>query len=167
MQTPSFKSDSERLPSHFTASGIVIELDHILLVHHKRIGAWVPPGGHIEEGEYPHETCVREVLEETGLAVEVVCETMPDTQNREAFFPPQPLCLHIVKATEKGSDCFHLDLAYLCRIVPRPSALPSLSQNGEECRWLKLDRLADVLLAKNVSELVQLALSKSRAGVIL
>src|SRR5271168_4512573 len=119
MQTPYRRPSSEptanskRLPNHFTASGIVIELGHILMVHHQRIGAWLPPGGHIEEGEYPHDACVREVFEETGLKVEVLSEPTPETGRSDAFFPPQPLCLHIVKATEKGSDCFHLDLAYM------------------------------------------------------
>jgi 8-oxo-dGTP diphosphatase len=158
---------SERLPNHFTASGIVIELDHILLVHHKRIGAWLPPGGHIEEGEYPHEACIREILEETGLGVEVISQPMPETASRDAFFPPQPLCLHIVKATEKGSDCFHLDLAYICRVSGGPlDSLPGLSEAGQECRWVKLERLSELLLAKNVTELVQLARAKSQTGVI-
>ena len=172
MQTPDRKPNaqsctgSEPLPSHFTASGIVIELDHILLVHHKRIGAWLPPGGHIEEGEFPHETCIREIFEETGLAVEVVSEPTPETASSDAFFPPQPLCLHIVKATEKGSACFHLDLAYMCRVKAASDSLPVLSQAGQECRWVKLDRLSELLLAKNVTDLVQLALAKSQTGVI-
>jgi 8-oxo-dGTP diphosphatase len=174
MQTPSFRKETElsatpateALPSHFTVSAIVIELDHILLVHHKRIGAWLPPGGHIEEGELPHQACLREVLEETGLKVEVASEAVPETNCPDAFFPPQPFCLHIVKATEKGSACFHLDLAYICKVAPPPHALPDLSQAGEECRWVKLDRLSELLLAKNVTELVQLARAKSRTGVI-
>ena len=33
---------------------------------------WLPPGGHIERDELPHECAVREVLEETGLDVELV-----------------------------------------------------------------------------------------------
>ena len=33
--------------------------------------AWLPPGGHIEVNEDPIEAVLREVLEETGLEVEV------------------------------------------------------------------------------------------------
>jgi 8-oxo-dGTP pyrophosphatase MutT (NUDIX family) len=156
----------ERLPNHFTASGIVIEFDHILLVHHKGIGAWLPPGGHIEAGEYPHEACVREVFEETGLKVDVLSTPMPVTVSNDAFFPPQPLCLHIVKAAEKGTDCFHLDLAYICRATPALLCLPILSPDGHECRWVELNLLSELVLAKNVTELVQLALAKYQAGVI-
>ena len=33
------------------------------------MGIWLQPGGHIETGEAPEHAAVREVREETGLAV--------------------------------------------------------------------------------------------------
>lgn len=42
--------------------------DKIVLVHHAKSGL-VPVGGHIEEGETPEQTVVREVLEETNMKV--------------------------------------------------------------------------------------------------
>src|ERR1700728_4814961 len=54
---------------HFTASAVVMEQSHILLVHHRRIGAWLPPGGHIEENELPHQAAIRETKEETGIDI--------------------------------------------------------------------------------------------------
>ena len=92
------------LPHHFTASGIVVCHDHILLVNHKRIGAWVPPGGHIEPDEMPEETVVREILEETGVAVEVLSEPLPQTAGDEAFFLASPLYVQSVLAIEKGGN---------------------------------------------------------------
>ena len=39
----------------------------ILLVHHRRLGTWLPVGGEIEAGETPLEAARRELVEETGL----------------------------------------------------------------------------------------------------
>ena len=43
----------------------------ILLTRRTDNGRWCLPGGHMEAGESMAETCVREVLEETGLQVKV------------------------------------------------------------------------------------------------
>ena len=39
----------------------------VLLHLHRKLGMWLPPGGHIERDELPDEAAVREVLEETGV----------------------------------------------------------------------------------------------------
>jgi 8-oxo-dGTP pyrophosphatase MutT (NUDIX family) len=41
----------------------------VLLVDHKNARLWLPTGGHVEEGEDPRATVVRELKEELGLAV--------------------------------------------------------------------------------------------------
>jgi ADP-ribose pyrophosphatase YjhB (NUDIX family) len=75
------KSPRHQIPSHFTASGIVIEQGHLLLVNHRRIGAWVPPGGHIEADELPEECAAREILEETGVEVEIISRPSPQNDD--------------------------------------------------------------------------------------
>jgi 8-oxo-dGTP pyrophosphatase MutT (NUDIX family) len=52
-----------------TASGTLIHQGKILLIKHKKLGIWLTPGGHIEPGEMPHQTAVREFWEETGIKV--------------------------------------------------------------------------------------------------
>ena len=150
----------EPLPQHFTASAVVVEKGHILLVHHRRIGAWLPPGGHIDEFELPHEAAVREVFEETGIAVEIISEAIPDTGSNEAFFLPQPLCMHNVKAFEKGNHVHHLDLAFLCRTIDRHT-LPAIvvSDEVQNAAWVKLEDVSELNLAKNVKEALSLALA--------
>jgi 8-oxo-dGTP diphosphatase len=157
----------ETIPSHFTASAIVSALGHILLVHHKKIGAWVPPGGHINQTEMPHEAAVREVYEETGVKVEVLSEQTPTTGDSKAFFPPQPLCIHTVEAFEDKAYVYHLDLAYLCKPISLGILLPKISYSQEvnEARWFTLEEVSDVTkitLAKNVPELIALAQTKMK-----
>ena len=39
----------------------------VLLGDHLKSGLWLPPGGHVEEGEDPRDTVRREALEELGI----------------------------------------------------------------------------------------------------
>jgi 8-oxo-dGTP pyrophosphatase MutT (NUDIX family) len=152
------------IPQHFTASGVVLYKDHVLLVHHRRLGAWLPPGGHIEEGELPPDAACREVLEETGLPVRILSSFVPDTGDDESFIMDQPLCLHNVCAFEGGQNVYHMDIAYLMepKNPPEKGELPQLSHNAEVkgAEWVHVERLKELTVAKNVHEVVALALEK-------
>jgi len=57
---------------HFTASCWITSTGKpkkILLIHHKKLGRWLQPGGHIEKFENPVVAAIREVREETGLEI--------------------------------------------------------------------------------------------------
>jgi ADP-ribose pyrophosphatase YjhB (NUDIX family) len=58
----------------FGASALVLDEtgERILLTRRADNGRWCMPGGRMEPGESVAEACVREILEETGLEVEVV-----------------------------------------------------------------------------------------------
>ena len=52
---------------HVTASCFVVSGRGVILHLHRRLGIWVQPGGHIDEGEEPAAAALRECEEETGL----------------------------------------------------------------------------------------------------
>lgn len=63
---------------HFCASAFVINSERkILLVKHHNFDKWLQPGGHMEEGETPEETAIREVFEETGIRIHLIGEHFP------------------------------------------------------------------------------------------
>jgi 8-oxo-dGTP pyrophosphatase MutT (NUDIX family) len=84
--------------SEFThAGGIVVRSDpqgHRFLLVQSRSNPehWVLPKGHIDPGETPEQTAVREVREEAGVVGEIVCEvgvdryTLPDEEVRSLYF---------------------------------------------------------------------------------
>ena len=54
---------------HFVATCYVVDDGATLLHEHEKLGMWLPPGGHVDRDELPHEAALRETYEETGLAL--------------------------------------------------------------------------------------------------
>jgi 8-oxo-dGTP pyrophosphatase MutT (NUDIX family) len=61
-----------RTEHHRSAGGIVVRGDRVLLIATQNGRRWQLPKGHIEAGESPEQTAVREVREETGVTGRVV-----------------------------------------------------------------------------------------------
>jgi 8-oxo-dGTP pyrophosphatase MutT (NUDIX family) len=118
---------------HLTASTIVVSELGVLLHIHKRLGIWLQPGGHIDAGERPWETAVRETLEETGV---------------NARHPASGPALVHVDVMPAANEHVHYDLRYLTLAPP----LPPRPAPGEstQVRWFTWDQameVADVGLA--------------------
>lgn len=75
---------------HFTASVWILNKSNpkkMLLVHHKKLGKWQQPGGHIEQFENAIETAVREVKEETGLDISFLLKQIRIIDKEGSFLP--------------------------------------------------------------------------------
>ncbi|MDA8195676.1 MAG: NUDIX domain-containing protein [Actinomycetota bacterium] len=85
------------MPRHATASAMVVGPRGIILHKHKKFNAWIQPGGHIDPGESPWDSALREGIEETGLQLAHPNHT--------------PLLFHI--SCHQAGEHFHLDSQYL------------------------------------------------------
>jgi 8-oxo-dGTP pyrophosphatase MutT (NUDIX family) len=109
--------DSRRPGRHFTVAVFVAWEGKVLLHHHPKLCMWLPPGGHIERDELPDDAAVREVLEETGLEVELVGERRDDVEDPVQLHRPAGVQLENI-----GPGHQHIDLIYFAR--PRgPTAI--------------------------------------------
>jgi 8-oxo-dGTP pyrophosphatase MutT (NUDIX family) len=107
---------SSSSPRHFTATAFVVRGDATLLHWHRRLGQWMPPGGHIEPDEDPATAALREVLEETGLA----CEIVPTSRPLSFDYPKQlaaPYTILLEDIPGPDEPHKHIDLIYFVRPV--------------------------------------------------
>jgi 8-oxo-dGTP pyrophosphatase MutT (NUDIX family) len=125
--------------------------DKVLVIHHNRLGVWLPPGGELQAGETPLEAAVRELQEETGLT-----GRFPRT-SEVAGVPPGFIGYEEHPAGSKGQ---HLNFVFVCDVdgdVVRP--------NDEFTRW-RWVTLADGPWDEappNVGQLAAIALAAPRA----
>lgn len=147
---------------HFTASGIIIDEEKVLLVHHKKLDVWLYPGGHIEENENPDETLLREVKEETGLEVEIISykdESLSDKKN-------DVLSLHLPYAflCELVGDHYHNDLIYLCK-VKKKNKLKFDKNESNDIGFFSHEELKNLKLFNNFRVLLKKVLNEKTGGL--
>ncbi len=146
MSPPVSKLESDNLLKHFVATALMVRDDRILLIHHKRIGLWLPPGGHIEAREEPVAALRREVREETGLEIEILHESVDPLASDEVVqVLPLPHHIQVERMADGPHD--HIDLVYLCRVRPGEA------QGNEESlglRWFTREDLASTDIVENV-----------------
>lgn len=60
------------MKTDLTVAGYAVNNNKILLIKHKKLRLWLPPGGHIERHETPTQAVKREFKEETNLEVKLL-----------------------------------------------------------------------------------------------
>ena len=124
------------LTRHFTATGFVVHAGRVLLHWHPKVGAWLPPGGHVEPNEDPVQAVVREVREETGVEAEVVNLAQPLALDYpHQVEPPVTIMVEDINDPVDGFH-HHIDMIYFCRLAGPPEPL------NPGWVWVSRERLA-------------------------
>ena len=113
----------------FTVSLFIVQGGKVLLVHHKKLDAWLPIGGHIELDEDPEQAAYREALEECGLEIELMGERQPTTgPGTRALIRPRFMDIHRVSPTHE-----HIGIIYLAR--PKGGTVTLAAGEHYDIRW--------------------------------
>jgi 8-oxo-dGTP pyrophosphatase MutT (NUDIX family) len=134
-------TQERRMERQFTATVYIVENDRVLLIHHKKLRTWLPPGGHIDPNETPPEAAKREAFEETGLEIEFIPQEniWIDRWNAKSFERPY-LCLLENIPEHKGVPAHqHMDLVYLAR--PSGGQLRHNDEETHDIRWFSWEEL--------------------------
>src|ERR1043165_8004459 len=117
----------------FTATTFVVHEERTLLLYHRKLQMWLPPGGHIDPHELPDQAALREVREESGLEVDLL-----DTGYMLGAVRvlPQPYCV-LLENISPGHQ--HIDLIYFARVSG--GRLAPAEREAQAARWYNWEEL--------------------------
>lgn len=136
----------------FTVTGFVVFNQKVLLILHKKLGLWLPPGGHIELDEDPEEALLREIREECGMEVSIWGEKPRVLSERT-----KPLHVPAFMDIHKISDSHrHVGLQYFCTTSSDAFTLNQDELN--DIRWFSEADLDTIELLPEIKQYAQAAL---------
>ncbi len=113
-------------PQHLVSYFALVDHDHLLLVDHINAQLWLPNGGHVDPGEHPRTTVIREAKEELGINAE--------------FLSDRPLFLTMTETVGKTAGHVDVSLWYALR-GNRSTAMMLDYSEFHSARWFHLDAI--------------------------
>lgn len=142
-------SDAQ-LTRDLAVSVFVVWRSRVLLHYHPKLGLWLPPGGHVEENELPDEAAVREVLEESGVEVELEWEPPITAPGPRQLARPRGVQLERI-----GPSHEHVDLIYFAR--PKAGYAGGVAGEAGLFAWYDLEAARALGLTPEMRAWVELA----------
>ena len=120
--------------SHYTTSVFIIKKGQILFLKQDRSQYWLLPSGHINDNELPHEAAIREVLEETGLKIELL--EKPDEKSKTKIVIPLPLPHHmqVLPCRDKRD----IDMVFTAKVL---GGNLKINNESYKAKWLSREEI--------------------------
>jgi len=150
--------------SHYTATGYVKNGtgDKILFIFHKKLQFWLPPGGHVDADELPHQTVVREIFEETGIHAEIIDpigKLTLDLNGPEIQIPTPFAVLHEQIPAYKDKQA-HLHYDFLYHMLALNENLAHAEHEVDAANWFTLDDILNCKTTEGAKAICKLLLGK-------
>lgn len=144
-------SGSSYEPGHFTASAFILSpaTDALFFIHHRKLGRWLQPGGHVEPEDADILAAARrEVTEEVALHDPTLADGV------DGIFD---IDVHPIPARKDQPGHSHFDVRFLFR-APATDAV-SASEETLGGRWFALDEITaastEPSIARAVTKIVR------------
>jgi 8-oxo-dGTP pyrophosphatase MutT (NUDIX family) len=121
----------------FVVTAYIVKDGKVLLVHHRKLGMWLPVGGHIDEGETPDEAILREAKEEAGLEIEIAGRKY-ETGTRKGVVE-MLLTPHHIQLEEIDGKHQHIDMVYFAK--SKSGRVVLKKDEHDEIRWFSPEDL--------------------------
>lgn len=138
----------------WTVAVFVVHAGKVLLLRHRKLNMWLPPGGHIEPGETPDEAALREVREETGLHVALVGDKALPVDAPKQLVRPRGIQLETIAPGHE-----HIDLVYMARVVG--DTAPVSNHESTQLGWYGPEQLSKMDLTDEIRQWTVLVLTES------
>lgn len=123
-----------------TIEAFVVYENKILLVHHKKLNGWLPPGGHVELDQDPEEALYAELQEETGLTKDnlIIHGNKPAivAPGTKFLYAPTFLDIHDISSTHR-----HIGMVYIAEAKIDTIILAEKEHN--DIRWFSMEEMED------------------------
>lgn len=123
----------------FSATVYIIENEKVLLIFHRKMQKWLPPGGHLDPNETPPEAAIREAKEETGLDIEIISQenVWVEQWNAKSFERPYLCLLEDIPPHGDHPAHQHMDMIYLAK--PIGGQVKENPRETDGARWFTLE----------------------------
>jgi len=123
----------------YSAGGVVLNKDGLVLVVNQNGNSWSLPKGHIDPGEEKLEAAIREIYEESGIKnLDLIKELESYERYRIGM--------------DGGEDRSETKTIYMFLFTTEEEKLEPLDPGNPEARWVEKEKVAELLTHKKDKE---------------
>jgi 8-oxo-dGTP pyrophosphatase MutT (NUDIX family) len=112
---------------------VINDNNKFLLLSHRKLGKWLPPGGKVDNFETPAEAAIRECVEETGVKIQLLGE-IPNVIGGE--ITPLGIQLNTIESGKRE----HVDIIYLGK-AENEQHISFSDREALDCGWFSLEEI--------------------------